>query len=73
MIIYENSHAVAPNNWELMTISELASTMQDMDAAGVRTTPENICRHGYSMDVIGLYGLRAARLARLRSLMAVIK
>lgn len=73
MFIIDVTTIAPQHGWHKITIDEMAATMQRMEASGVRTTPENLYRNGYSMDEIGLYGLRAARLARLRSLMAVIK
>lgn len=73
MIIYETSPAPTPTAWDTLTVSEMAATMQDMDAAGDPVTPDNLKLRGYSIEDITRYGLKAANLARLRSLITVIK
>lgn len=72
MIFYETNHASPANNWENLTISEMAATMQDMDAVGEAVTPENLKLRGYSVADITRYGLRAANLARKRSVKVVM-
>ncbi|MBX8802535.1 hypothetical protein HBA92_17475 [Ochrobactrum sp. MR28] len=51
----------------------MAETMQDMEAAGDPVTPDNLRLRGYPSEDITRYGLKAANLARLRSLITVIK
>ncbi|WOC17398.1 hypothetical protein [Pseudochrobactrum sp. MP213Fo] len=67
MILYETIPASALTMWDKLTLDEMAATMQDMDAAGEPVTPENLHGRGHSMTDITLYGLRAASLARKRS------
>lgn len=67
MIIYETSTAPASTMWDKLIVSEIAAIMQDMDAAGEPVTPDNLKLRGYSSQDITHYGLRAAKLARLRS------
>lgn len=72
MIIYETNQADTPNNWDNVTISEMAATMQDMDAVGEAVTPENLKLRGYDSADITRYGLRAASLARKLSVKRVM-
>lgn len=73
MIFYETHPAPTPTDGELSIVSRMAATMQDMDAAGDPVTPDNLRLRGYSSEDITRYGLKAANLARLRSLITVIK
>lgn len=72
MIIYETRPAPAPTMHELCIVSGMAATMQDMDATGEPVTPENLRLRGYSAQDITHFGLRAANLARQRSLKVVM-
>ena len=72
MIIYETSPAPTPTAWDTLTVSEMAATMQDMDAAGEAVTPENLRGRGYTMADITRFGLKAANLARKRSVKTVM-
>ncbi|MDM8344162.1 hypothetical protein P8H26_02015 [Pseudochrobactrum sp. sp1633] len=72
MIIYETRPAPAPSIQELCIVSGMAATMQDMDAAGEAVTPENLRGRGYNMGDISRYGLKAANLARKRSVKTVM-
>lgn len=72
MIIYETHSAPTPSIQELCIVSGMASTMQDMDAVGEAVTPENLKLRGYSVADITRYGLRAANLARKRSVKVVM-
>lgn len=67
MILYETSPASASNIWEKLSVKEMAETMQDMETVGIPVTPENLKLRGYSSNDITLFGLRAASLARKRS------
>ncbi len=64
MIIYETSPAPTPTVWDTLTVSEMAATMQDMDAAGEAVTLNNLRLRGYTSEDITRYGLKAAHLAR---------
>lgn len=64
MIIYETSHATAPIDGEMSIVSNMAATMQDMDAVGEAVTPENLKLRNFSSEEIMRFGLRAASLAR---------
>ncbi|MDP8249596.1 hypothetical protein [Pseudochrobactrum saccharolyticum] len=68
MIIYETRPSPAPTMWEKLTVSDMAATMQDMNAAGEAVTPENLRLRGYSLSDITCYGLKAANLARKRAI-----
>lgn len=73
MIIYETRPAPTPSIQELCIVSGMAAIMQDMDAAGEAVTPENLRgRGGYTMADISRYGLKAANLARKRSVKTII-
>ena len=72
MIIYETSPAPIPTTWDKLTVSEMAATMQDMDAAGDPVTPDNLRLRGYSSEDITRYGLKAAHLARSLSVKMVM-
>ncbi len=73
MIIYETRPAPEPSIQELCIVSGMAAIMQDMDAAGEAVTPENLrSRGGYTMADITRYGLKAANLARQRSVKTVM-
>lgn len=72
MIIYQTHPAPAPTNWDKLTVSEMAATMQDMDAAGDPVTPDNLKLRGYSSEDITRYGLKAAHLARSSSVKRVM-
>ena len=72
MIIYETSPAPAPTDGELSIVSHMAATMQDMEAAGDPVTQDNLKLRGYSPKEISRYGLKAANLARNRSVKAVM-
>lgn len=71
MIIYETSPAPTPTAWDKLTVSEMAATMQDMDAAGDPVTPDNLRLRGYSSEDISRYGLKAANLARKHTVRVV--
>ncbi len=64
MIIYQTHPTPSPTAWDTLTVSEMAATMQDMDAAGDPVTPDNLRLRGYSSEDITHYGLKAANLAR---------
>ena len=72
MIIYQTHPAPAPTDGELSIVSHMAATMQDMEAAGEAVTPENLRGRGYTMADISRYGLKAANLARKRSVKTII-
>lgn len=72
MIIYQTHPAPAPTTWDKLTVSEMAATMQDMDAAGDPVTPDNLRLRGYSSEDITRYGLKAAHLARSLSVKTVM-
>ena len=73
MLLLELRNIQPQISCQKLSVDEMAATMHSMDAAGVRTTQENLQKRGYSKDDISRFGLSAAHLARLRSLMAVIK
>lgn len=57
---------------EYATIKNMATIMVDMNKFGEPTTPENLNNRGFSTDDICRYGLKAANLARNRSVKAVM-
>jgi len=67
MLKLENIHKHLNTGWQKLSVDEMAATMQHMDAAGVRTTQENLQLRGYSKDDISRFGLYAAHLARQRN------
>ncbi|GEM_PF-1719255 len=72
MLLLELRNIQPQISWQKLSVDEMAATMQHMDAAGVRTTQENLQLRGYSKDDISRFGLYAAHLARARaSLQAV--
>ncbi len=64
MLIYQSKAKAPLNNWDHISINEMAATMQDMEAAGDPVTPENLKLRGYSSADVSKYGLEAARLAK---------
>lgn len=72
MLKLVNSHRNLFPNWQKLSVDEMAATMQHMDAAGVRTTLENLQKRGYSKDDISRFGLSAARLARIRTALQAV-
>lgn len=72
MLKLENSHKHLNTGWQKLSVDEMAATMQHMDAAGVRTTLENLQQYGYSKDDISRFGLSAARLARTRTALQAV-
>lgn len=64
MIIYQTHPAPAPTDGELRIVSNMAATMQDMEAAGDPVTPDNLKLRNFSPEDITRYGLKAAHLAR---------
>lgn len=67
MLLLEHRNIQPQMSWQKLSVDEMAATMQNMDAAGVRTTQENLQQRGYSRDDISRYGLPAAHLARQRN------
>lgn len=72
MFMLETSHAQSATGWQKLSVDEMAATMQSMDAAGVRTTQENLQLRGFSKDDISRFGLSAARLARTRTALQAV-
>lgn len=72
MLILETSLSPTPTGWQKLSVDEMAAAMQSMDAAGVRTTQENLRLRGYSKDDISRFGLPAARLARTRAALQAV-
>lgn len=71
MLIYQSKAKAPLSNWDNISISEMAATMQDMEAAGDPVTPENLKLRGYSSADVSKYGLDAARLAKKLSVKVV--
>lgn len=72
MLKLEYNHKHLNTSWQKLSVDEMAATMQHMDAAGVRTTLENLQQRGYSSDDISRFGLIAARLARTRTALQAV-
>ncbi len=72
MLLLELRNIQPQISWQKLSVDEMAATMQNMDAAGVRTTLENLQQYGYSKDDISRFGLSAARLARTRTALQAV-
>lgn len=72
MIIIETHPASATTIWTKLSVLEMAQTMQSMAITGEPTTIDNLILRGYSSNDVGLYGIRAAHLARRRAAKVVM-